>query len=116
MTVTHTTPETQCPVCLHINDRATSVDDHAAPPVAGDFTVCGNCACILVFDTCKDCGELDTRLPHPNEAIELEAAQPGIAETLAAMQRTVIQHLIATRPDYQPPWLNGEAITVLRVQ
>jgi hypothetical protein len=60
-------PNATCPYCGHCHEAATDLVHHDQKPSAGDFTVCIECANILVFtDT------LETKKPN-NE--ELKCAQ-----------------------------------------
>lgn len=43
----------ECPVCLHVLSSDTLLDeqfDHGRDPIAGDYTICGNCGTTLVFE------------------------------------------------------------------
>jgi hypothetical protein len=105
-------PETRCPVCEHVNDRATTMDADPAPPTQHDFTVCMNCGCILIFDLCAHCGELDTRLPTPEEAFTLEDQHPEVTREIAQIQTAILRQIAETRPGYVPPWMNPEAFAL----
>lgn len=49
MSTTSTTPQSNCPVCGHAANRATSVKADAVPK-ENDITICIRCRGILVFD------------------------------------------------------------------
>lgn len=42
-------PESKCPACGHVVDRATLPGDESVSPRAGDFSVCIECGGVLVF-------------------------------------------------------------------
>jgi hypothetical protein len=45
----HRVPSSLCPVCQHLIDAATAVDDSPGEPEPGDLTVCVECTSFLQF-------------------------------------------------------------------
>jgi hypothetical protein len=78
--LTSRVPATPCPLCGYLLDACSNFVD-AVPPAAGDLSVCGRCAALLVF-----ADDLSTRLLRDGEFLALEA---DLRRQLTANQRMV---------------------------
>ena len=78
------TPETRCPGCGYPLDAASGLSPDDARPTPGDYTVCAECARVLIFNA-----ELIPRDLTPAEQRALEAdaaAQRELARVTQALR------------------------------
>lgn len=68
--LTSDVPQSACPYCEQTYKVTTSVGA-AAPPSAGDWAVCYNCAQFLVYNE-----QLMVRKPHPGEVARMTQKNP----------------------------------------
>ena len=84
---TYAIPPSPCPRCNHLYLGATSIHDDTdmlpLPPSIGDYTICGECEAILIFDR-----EMHVRYPAPDEWRRL-LSEPDMYATLLAMREIV---------------------------
>jgi hypothetical protein len=73
-------PETRCPVC-HWRLNGASSDGMSKPPKPGDFSVCINCASLLVFSR-----KLTLR---PMQSRDWSRLKPGERDALVRYQQAI---------------------------
>jgi hypothetical protein len=79
-------PISFCPNCKHQLDRATSTTQKGAFPVPGDFTVCIDCASVLVFTQ-------DLYLRKPTEA-DWGSVTPELSTHLLKLQLAIMDRQV----------------------
>lgn len=73
----------RCPVCGVIHNAATCMDDPAARPKSGEFSICNQCGELLVFD--------DLGLLLKPKAEDLKRLEPDQLQMIEETQRFIRQ-------------------------
>lgn len=78
---THSLPPSSCPTCGYVMDRATNATEESGFPDPGDFSVCLQCAAVLVFDA--------NLMPMLASTADLATLEEGEREALARAVKAV---------------------------